>query len=144
MLLKTATMLACVMALSVSTSSALADDAIGMEAAFGNTIVSTYPDGRIAKLWLDRNGDFHGLGRTGNHYSGRWNRKGDKLCLRQERPIPIPFHFCTPIVQGGVGATWQATSVGGDPLTVKIVPGRETDPEIATAGNASSAPASKP
>jgi hypothetical protein len=33
-----------------------------LEAAFGNTIVSTYANGDTAKLWLERNGRYRGSG----------------------------------------------------------------------------------
>ena len=69
-----------------------------VEAAFANTIVSTYPDGRQAKLWLNPDGTY--------------------------RPIPIPFSWCTARVQGGVGATWTARAVTGEPIKVELKGGR--------------------
>ena len=62
----------------------------GVEPAFGNTIVSTYPDGRTAKVWLQPDGAYLGQGRRGGRSSGRWTLDGDRICLRQSRPFPFP------------------------------------------------------
>ncbi len=92
--------------------------------AFENTIVSTYDDGRSARLWLDTDGRYRGVGRNGDASSGRWKIKADKICLRQGRPIPMLVSFCTPIIEGGVGTAWKTKSVFGEPLTVELVAGR--------------------
>ena len=88
--------------------------------AFGNTIVSTYPDGRTALLWLKASGEYSGKGRHRTSYSGAWTAKGDKLCLRQSRPIPLPFSFCTPIPSG---SSWTGRAVTGEPVTFRLLPG---------------------
>lgn len=103
---------------------AAADEPASLAAAFDNTIVSTYGDGRTAKLWLDPDGRYRGLGRSGDDSSGRWTIKRDKVCLKQARPLPVPFSYCTPIPEGGVGAVWVARSVFGELLSVELVNGR--------------------
>jgi hypothetical protein len=45
--------------------------AAGVAPAFGNTIVSTYPDGRTAKAWLQSDGTYLGEGRRGGRTSGK-------------------------------------------------------------------------
>jgi hypothetical protein len=100
-----------------------AADRSGLEAAFGNTIFSTYPDGRTGRLWLQANGEFTAEGRRKEHTSGHWTVKDDKLCMRQSRPIPIPFSFCTPLVSGGIGTTWTAKAVTGEPIQVELMRG---------------------
>ena len=95
-----------------------------LEAAFGNTIISTYPDGRVAKLWLERGGVYKGQGRKGGITSGRWTVKDDKICLRQTRPMPIPMTYCTPLVEGKVGARWSGKAVTGEPVRLELVSGR--------------------
>lgn len=94
----------------------------GLDAAFGATIVSTYPDGRTARLWLHRDGSYTARGRRGDPSSGRWTPRGDKLCLKQRRPFPAPFSFCTPMVEGGMGTRWSAKAPTGEPITVKLAP----------------------
>ncbi len=107
------------------------DDAGGsasVSAAFGNTIVSTYPDGRKAELWLAPGGTYTAEGRKGDHSGGRWSVKGRRLCLKQSRPIAIPFSFCTPIPQAGMGQAWSAKAQTGEPITVKVVRGHVEGP----------------
>ena len=94
------------------------------DAAFTNTVVSTYPDGRTAKLWLERNGTYRGLSRRSKLSSGKWTVKGQQICLRQSRPFPAPITYCTAIKQGDVGTEWAGKAVTGEPVTFKLVAGR--------------------
>ena len=98
--------------------------ASGLDAAFSNTIVSTYPDGRTAELWLNKDGTYNAEGRRHDRSSGHWNVSGAKICLRQSKPWAAPFKFCTPAVQGNVGATWTAKAVTGEQVRVKLIAGR--------------------
>jgi hypothetical protein len=95
-----------------------------LEAAFGNTILSTYPDGRTARLWLAPDGTYSGTGRRKLPSSGRWSVKGSKLCLKQQKPIPAPFAFCTPLPSGVPGSTWRTKAATGEAIQVRIVPGK--------------------
>jgi hypothetical protein len=93
--------------------------------AFGNTIVSTYPDGRKGELWLQPGGAYAAKGRRGDPSSGHWSVKGSKLCLRQAKPIGVPISFCTPIPSSGLSGTWSAKAVTGEAIKVKLVKGRD-------------------
>lgn len=99
-------------------------NAASVNAAFGNTIVSTYPDGRIGKLWLKPGGDYSAEGRRHDKSSGHWKVSGDKLCLKQSRPIPMFIKFCTPIPAGGMDHAWAAKAVTGEPIRVQLVRGQ--------------------
>ncbi|MDO1558631.1 hypothetical protein Q0812_04210 [Brevundimonas sp. 2R-24] len=92
--------------------------------AFGNTIVSTYPNGRQTLLWLEPDGDFEGERSQGQRISGVWEVDEDELCLRQRRPMPLPIRYCTPIVPGGVGARWTARAPTGETVQVQLVGGQ--------------------
>lgn len=94
-----------------------------VEAAFGNTVISTYPDGRTQQLWLQKDGAYTAKGRRRTESSGRWSLKGDELCLRQLKPIPVPIVYCTPIPPNAATATWTAKAVNGQPITLKVVRG---------------------
>jgi hypothetical protein len=96
----------------------------GVEAAFGNTIVSTYPDGRQGKLWLKDGGTYTAEGRRHDPSTGTWKIKGDQICLRQRNPATVPVSYCTAVPSGGIGWTWAAKSVFGDPLKVTLIAGR--------------------
>ena len=103
---------------------ALAVDKSVLEPAFKNTIVSTYPDGRTAKLWLNADGSYRAQGRRGKPSSGRWTLKGEQICLKQSRPFPGPFSYCTSVKRGGVGTSWSGKAVTGEPIRIKVVGGR--------------------
>jgi hypothetical protein len=95
-----------------------------LKAAFGNTILSTYPDGRTARMWLAPDGTYSGTGRRKLPSSGRWTVKDDKLCLKQQKPMPAPMSFCTPLPQGVPGSSWKTKAATGEQIQVKIVPGK--------------------
>ena len=95
-----------------------------LQPAFSNTIVSTYPDGRQAKLWLDPAGSYQALGRRGEPTQGTWRIKGEKLCLKQSHPFSVPFSFCTPLMGGEVGDVWMRRAVTGEMLRVRLERGR--------------------
>lgn len=95
-----------------------------LEPAFKGTIVSTYPDGRTAMLWLNADGTYKGVGRRRLPSSGVWTLKGDKVCLKQKKPRAVPFSYCTEIPNGGVGAHWSGRAVTGEKIRISLVAGR--------------------
>ena len=99
-----------------------------MAPAFANTIVSTYPDGRHGQLYLASDGTWRAVSRHGNASRGSWSVKGERVCMHQSRPIPLPFGYCTPIVGGGVGTRWSAKAPTGEPITAELVAGRAGEP----------------
>ena len=101
----------------------IAAEASALHDAFGNTIVSTYPDGRKAELWLHADGAYDAEGRKHDRTSGHWTIKGEKLCLKQSRPFAFPFSYCTPLVAGGVGVSWKGKAVTGEPIRIQLVRG---------------------
>ncbi len=97
-----------------------------IQEAFGNTIVSTYPDSRHAELWLSPSGTYAAMGRRGDRSSGHWRIEGDKLCLKQDHPPTLPFfRYCTPIPSQN---SWTARAVTGEPIRVRLVRGRRGAP----------------
>lgn len=92
--------------------------------AFGNTLLSTYPDGRTARMWLQRDGVYQGQGRRGGLSRGVWRVRDGQVCFSQRRPVPLPGSFCTPIVPGEIGASWTARAMTGETIRVALVAGR--------------------
>lgn len=94
-------------------------------AAFGNTVMSIYPDGRTQKIWLHPDGQWDGIGRNGKPLAGRWTMKDDnKVCLRQTRPPTLPFSYCTGFpADPHVGVTWTSKDFGGTPIRLTVVKG---------------------
>lgn len=84
--------------------------------AFTGTIVSTYPDGRTAKLWMNPSGAYTSEGRRHDRHHGRWRIKGDKVCFKRGL-----FGYCTQIPTTGAFTTKAVT---GETIRVRLVPGR--------------------
>jgi hypothetical protein len=88
-------------------------------------VVSTYPDGRTAELWLQRTGDYTAMGRRHDRSSGHWKLADNRLCLSQSHPFWSPFHYCTALP---AGRAWSAKAVTGEPIRVRLVQGISTNP----------------
>lgn len=92
--------------------------------AFGNTVMSVYPDGRSQKIWMHPDGTWDGRSRRGSPLSGRWAVRDDRVCVRQSKPPTLPISFCIPFPQNPeVGSSWSARDVMGIPITLKILKG---------------------
>jgi hypothetical protein len=102
----------------------------GVAAAFGNTVKALYPDGKYQWLWFRADGTWEAFGRRGKWSSGKWSEKdAGKVCLKQSKPISIPFKYCTDFpANGGVGAVWASRSMEGDPIKVTVVRGIQKPP----------------
>lgn len=94
-----------------------------MEAVFGNTIVSTYPDGRTAYLWLKADGTYTLLNRKRETSGGAWAIKGEQVCLHQSKPMPMPITYCTPAPEGDGAAPWPAKALTGERVFLRVVKG---------------------
>jgi hypothetical protein len=98
-----------------------------LQQAFGSTIVSTYPDGRQAELWLKRDGSYTAEGRRHDRSSGTWQVKDDKggakLCLKQHAPFPAPFSYCTGVPEGGLDKPWTGKAYTGEQIRIKLMRG---------------------
>lgn len=94
-----------------------ADAPEALKRAFGNTIVSTYPDGRTGLLWLKADGSYTAKGRRRTPSSGTWSVKGERICLKQTKPSRGPFSYCTALPSG---ESWSARAVTGERITVKL------------------------
>ena len=112
-----------ILVLALAAAPSLTSAAPNIAAAFGNTIVSTYPDARQGRLWLKEDGSYTAAGRRNTPSSGKWSLKGENICLKQRKPISAPFAYCAKAPSGGVGTSWKAKAVTGEPITVKVVRG---------------------
>ncbi|MDQ0462916.1 hypothetical protein QO010_000664 [Caulobacter ginsengisoli] len=95
-----------------------------LEPAFKNTVVTTYPSGRTARLWLNRDGTYDATRTNGERTSGTWQIKGDKICMTQDKPFHFPLSLCTIVPKGGVGTSWASKSIKGEPVRNTLVAGR--------------------
>ena len=123
------------LALAAGAGPCLAAAGYSVAPAFGNTIVSTYPDGRTAELWLNAQGSYSGEGRRHDRSSGHWRVNGAKLCLKQSRPIPVPFSYCTPLPMS-YQRGWSGKAPTGEAITIRLVQGHAAREQRADRGTA--------
>jgi hypothetical protein len=103
---------------------AQAADAPGVAAAFGNTVLSSYPDGTSQKIWLHPDGSWSGLSRHNAPLAGRWTIKSDKVCLRQSQPPTLPISYCTALpASSQPGVQWAGRDVAGRSITLSLMKG---------------------
>ncbi len=118
-----------VLALAAAAGPSLADDGSSLiAAAFGNTIISTYPNGLTAKLWLQPGGVYTALGRYHEPSNGHWKVKDGRLCLKQAHPFAFGYVYCTGLSRFSSGGRWTARAVTGETLQIRLVRGQE-DPD---------------
>ena len=101
------------------------EPAPGVAAAFGNTVISVYPDGRSQKIWLARDGSWTGLSRRGTPLAGKWTAKGERVCLRQTSPPTLPISFCQTFPENPETGV-DAKDLTGTPIHLKLVKGHVT------------------
>lgn len=112
-------------AVAIAATAPMPPPLIALEPAFGNTIVTSYPNGKVTRTWLHRDGTYEALRANGDRTGGVWKVKGAALCITQKKPVYVPLAFCTPIVPGGVGASWSAKGLLGEPVRNTLVAGRQ-------------------
>jgi hypothetical protein len=96
-----------------------------IEAAIGNTVVVTYPDGMAQRLWLHPRGLWDGQSRHGNPRKGRWTMtSAGAVCLNQIQPPTVPLSYCTVFPSDlRVGLTWGSRDLLGRPVRMALVKG---------------------
>ena len=95
-----------------------------MESAFGNTVVSHYPDGSWVKHLFDRDGSYRAVFSDGRRLTARWAVEGERVCLNGIRPRMLLSRFCTTLVEASVGQTWPARDPLGRRVRNELVAGR--------------------
>src|SRR4051794_4597563 len=100
-----------------ATTAAAADAPAPLKKAFKSPIVSPYPAGRPAYLWMNPSGTYTSMGRRHDRHSGRWTLKGEKVCFKRGL-----FGYCTPIPTENAFTTKAVT---GETIQVRLTPGRQ-------------------
>ncbi len=95
-----------------------------MESAFGNTVVSRYPDGGWVKHWFNPDGTYRAEFSDGRRLSARWSIKGDRVCLTHMRPFMLVPRFCTAMVDARIGETWRSRDPLGRQVQNVLMAGR--------------------
>lgn len=118
-------MRATVLTLALVMASPAAPAWADMAGAFGNTIVSHYPDGGTVRHYFDADGAYRARFSDGRTLSGRWAERNGRVCLDGIRPrILMIDSFCTDMVDARVGESWQARDPIGRRVRNELVRGR--------------------
>ena len=108
----------------IAPTAAQAADETQVKPAFGNTVLSIYPDGRSQKIWMHPDGTWDGQSRRGTPLAGRWNVKDGKVCMKQSKPPTLPLAYCTVFPEKTyVGVSWTSKDMSGTPIQLKVVQG---------------------
>jgi hypothetical protein len=99
-----------------------------VERAFGNTILSTYADGRTARLWLQPDGTYRARGVKSEPSRGKWRISGAQLCLHPARLAALPVSYCTGLPPEGTSRSWVGKAFSGEPITIQLVEGQQGMP----------------
>lgn len=98
-----------------------AEPSAEIAAAFGNTVMSVYPDGRSQKIWMQPDGTWTGHSRRGNPLAGKWTVKDEKVCLHQSSPF-LPGSFCQTFPSDPAKGI-DSKDLTGTPIHLKLVKG---------------------
>jgi hypothetical protein len=96
-----------------------------MNAAFGNTVVSRYPDGGWVKHWFNPDGSYSAQFSDGRRLAARWSVQGERICLTHMRPNMLIPRFCTNMIEADVGDTWHSRDPLGRRVQNVLVAGRQ-------------------
>ncbi|MBA4804417.1 MAG: hypothetical protein H2038_07190 [Brevundimonas sp.] len=96
-----------------------------INAAFGNTVVSRYPDGGWVKHWFNPDGSYAAQFSDGRRLAARWSVRGERVCLTNIRPNMLIPRFCTDMIQADVGDSWQSRDPLGRRVQNVLVAGRQ-------------------
>ena len=111
-----------------------------VSAAFGNTVISSYPDGTSQKIWLHADGTWNGISRHNVALTGHWTVRDDKVCMRQSTPPTLPISYCTPLpANSQPGVQWSGRDVAGRQITLSLMKGVPSQYQTAAVGTASNA-----
>ena len=114
-----------VLGLGLATAAEGSANEAQMAAAFGNTVISRYPDGGWVKHWFERSGGYSAEFSDGRRIRGSWQVEGDRLCLNGITPsIMLIRRFCAPMVEVRQGQTWTSRDPLGRRVQNELVVGR--------------------
>lgn len=101
---------------------ALADNEAGM---YGNTVVCTYPDGAVTKVYLQQGGTYTVV-RGGQTIQGTWKDDGTNVCYVEANSGTTGAKpVCVPNTAWKVGDTWQVTDPVGKTCTAVLTAGQQ-------------------
>ena len=114
-----------VAALSVACLAVAGPGRADMNSAFGNTVLSRYPDGGWVKHWFNPDGSYAAQFSDGRRLAARWSVQGERVCLTNIRPNMLIPRFCTAMIDADVGDTWSSRDPLGRRVSNVLIAGRQ-------------------
>ncbi|QQQ18774.1 hypothetical protein JIP62_01070 [Brevundimonas vitis] len=93
--------------------------------AFGNTVLSRYPDGGWVKHWFNPDGTYAAQFSDGRRLTARWRVEGERVCLTNIRPNMMIPRFCSPMIDAEIGQTWTSRDPLGRRVQNVLLAGRQ-------------------
>ena len=113
---------ACAVAVFIA-SGARADNMSGM---YGNTVVCSYPDGNVTKVYVEQGGAYTVI-RGGQTIAGNWADDGTNVCYTETNPAPPAGTkpVCVASKAWKVGDGWQVTDPKGATCNAVLTAGHQ-------------------
>ena len=110
-------------ALGLTTSANAGDIMAGM---YGNTIVVSYPGGKVTKVYVKPGGAYTVI-RDGMTINGTWADDGKQTCYTETDPAPSAGTkpVCVPTAAHKVGDTWTVKDAQGGTGNAVVVAGTQ-------------------
>lgn len=110
------------MAMAVG-GAARADTEAGM---YGNTVVCSYPDGAVTKVYLEAGGAYTVV-RGGKTIAGKWTDDGTNVCYTDTDPAPPAGakDICVAAKAWKVGDSWTVTDPAGHSCNAVLTAGHQ-------------------
>ncbi|MES2833749.1 MAG: hypothetical protein V4707_03455 [Pseudomonadota bacterium] len=114
-------------ALAIFTAACLAatPGLAGINTAFGNTVLSRYPDGGWVKHWFSPDGTYTAQFSDGRRLTANWRVEGERICLNNIRPNMLIPRYCTAMIEAEVGDTWHSRDPLGRRVQNVLLAGRQ-------------------
>lgn len=92
-----------------------------IESAYGNTLMATMPNGRVARYYFDPDGTYMLETGAGTLVRGQYEVEGDQICRTPTGGERACAHFAPNM---RVGQSWRQTTADGMQYEVTLLPGR--------------------
>jgi hypothetical protein len=97
-----------------------------MSGFYGNTIVCTYPNGNVTKVYVEQGGQFTVV-RGGQTVVGNWADDNTNVCYTETNPAPAAGSkpICLVSKAWKVGDGWQVTDPSGATCNAVLTAGHQ-------------------
>jgi len=97
-----------------------------MAGFYGNTVVCTYPNGNVTKVYTESGGQFTVV-RGGQTIAGTWSDDGTNVCYTETNPAPAAGTkpVCVASKAWKVGDGWQVTDPTGAMCNAVLTAGHQ-------------------